>query len=298
MPSFALVPNLNYRMLRFVGPEAGVLLQGQTTCDVNGLNPTTAGETLFCQFQGKVFSAGVLYMYSPTEYRYILHETLIDSTVHSLQPFCALHKTEIIPSDCVIYGLIGTSIPTELPGKPWQTATLSTELLSVCLQTQPHLHLLVGEKHHADSWLSKQDDVQIKPISMWHAACISQHLLYFSAASINQFTPNMLYRPPCLAVSLNKGCYVGQEVIARTHHLGRPKRQVFYLVSDQIHTAIPAGTQLSLAESNASATVMCSSYHHNQLWMQVVMPTSTPPYEFILNANNEAVSFSALTAGI
>jgi folate-binding protein YgfZ len=59
----------------------------------------------------------------------------------------------------------------------------------------------------------------------WLAADIASGLPQVHAATSEQFTPQMLNLDLVDGVSFTKGCYTGQEIVARTHHLGRVKRR-------------------------------------------------------------------------
>jgi folate-binding protein YgfZ len=64
----------------------------------------------------------------------------------------------------------------------------------------------------------------------WLAADIADGLPQVIAATSEQFIPQMLNLDLVGGVSFTKGCYTGQEIIARTHHLGRVKRRTLRYV--------------------------------------------------------------------
>ncbi len=57
-------------------------------------------------------------------------------------------------------------------------------------------------------------------------AWILAHLVFLQPPTMNLFLPQMLELEKLGGVSFNKGCYVGQEVVARTQHLGQLKRHL------------------------------------------------------------------------
>lgn len=68
----------------------------------------------------------------------------------------------------------------------------------------------------------------------WHLAKIEAGIATIFPATSELFTPHMLNYPELGAISFDKGCYLGQEIIARTHYLGKTKRHV---VKENISTA-------------------------------------------------------------
>lgn len=85
----------------------------------------------------------------------------------------------------------------------------------------------------------------------WQLAAIRAGLPRVTAATQEAFVAQMLNFEIIGGVSFTKGCYPGQEVIARAHYLGKPKRRLFRIVLDQSASAaeIPVGAALYGPES-------------------------------------------------
>lgn len=66
------------------------------------------------------------------------------------------------------------------------------------------------------------------PSLMWRKARIDAGIPTVVAATSEKYTPHMLNLDLLGAVSFDKGCYTGQEVVARTEHLGRSKRRLMH----------------------------------------------------------------------
>jgi len=89
----------------------------------------------------------------------------------------------------------------------------------------------------------------------WWAADIAAGLPQVFRASTEQFVPQMLNLDLLDGISFDKGCYTGQEIVARTQHLGRIKRRTFrYRVADGPPLAQLAG--LSLEGTKVAEVVM------------------------------------------
>ena len=82
-----------------------------------------------------------------------------------------------------------------------------------------------------------------------------------------KFTPHQLNYPALGGVSFNKGCYIGQEIIARTQYLGKPKSRL-YRVSFQANKQVLPGTSLlEKGEQTSKGTVIMSAkdgFNHYQ----------------------------------
>lgn len=91
------------------------------------------------------------------------------------------------------------------------------------------------------------------------------------AATSERFLPQMLALERLGAFSLRKGCFPGQEVVARTHFLGRVKRRLVRLSLATPGAPLPAGAELSLRPGGpASATVLLSASQAHAQMMAVV----------------------------
>lgn len=108
---------------------------------------------------------------------------------------------------------------------------------------------------------------QFKDENSWRLFNIEQGIPTIYPQTIEKFTPHMLNLPELNAVSFNKGCYLGQEIIARTEHLGKTKRQMFqqeinseknYFPGDEIYndTNEKIGTLIDIAKTRQSNLVL------------------------------------------
>ena len=110
-----------------------------------------------------------------------------------------------------------------------------------CLALVPSDHFLVGDPMLADGW--KESD-------------LSMGLTHLSLDQAGQWTANQLALQRLNAVSVSKGCYPGQEIVARTHFLGKNKR-----VSYVLQTAHPTsgGSSVYGPDNTLIGTVVAAS---------------------------------------
>ncbi|MDR3087094.1 MAG: folate-binding protein [Azoarcus sp.] len=91
----------------------------------------------------------------------------------------------------------------------------------------------------------------------WRLATIRAGLPCVTAATQGAFVPQMLNFEALGGISFTKGCYPGQEVVARTQHLGKTKRRMFRLIlSDAPAAGMPGGIPLHDPESGEQAGVI------------------------------------------
>lgn len=88
----------------------------------------------------------------------------------------------------------------------------------------------------------------------WHTQDIAQGLPQVYAASSEQFVAQMLNLDVLGAIAFNKGCYTGQEIIARAHYRGRIKRRMQRFESDDPQPLV-AGERVTLSDGRAAQIV-------------------------------------------
>jgi folate-binding protein YgfZ len=86
-------------------------------------------------------------------------------------------------------------------------------------------------------------DEVMKPGSelQWQALQIANGIARIEAATVEEFVPQLLNYDRTGHISFSKGCYTGQEVVARLHYLGKPKRRT-YVAELPFEASCPAGT--------------------------------------------------------
>lgn len=96
-----------------------------------------------------------------------------------------------------------------------------------------------------------------KPLTpaAWQTARIAAGLVDINEASSEKYTPHMLNLDRQGAISFSKGCYAGQEIVARTEHLGNAKRR---LATFRSSAPLPPGERLEL-DGTSVGNVIASS---------------------------------------
>ena len=80
-----------------------------------------------------------------------------------------------------------------------------------------------------------QTKYQLNPELDLYDACIEQGIAMINEGTCEKYTPQMLnYDQHADAISFNKGCYIGQEIVARTHYLGKTKKHLVKLSNEQL----------------------------------------------------------------
>lgn len=221
-------------VLEIVGDDARAFAQAQF---MNDLRPLRAGEWQWngwLDAKGRVQALFALHM--EHEQRLLAALRMAPATA---EPVVALLRRYVLRSkvrlqlrdDFMVAGAfagdVGASAPAlALPGTPARTLLILPAPV--------------------------RDDTELA--LRWQQADIEAGLPWLPAESVGAFTPQMLSLHRWAAYSVNKGCYPGQEVVARTHYLGQAKRRLLRVASA---AALPPGTAIE-ADGRSVGNMVCS----------------------------------------
>jgi len=190
-------------LLKISGTDSESFLQNQLSNDIKKLDKTYAQLSAYCQHQGKIISLFWVIRY---EGFFLLSFPLdlLEKIQSRLQMF-------VIMSDVVIEDVTKDFRQVGLINEAHEEAFIIKDHLSVVL-----------EKYNNEILTN------FESIKIWHEACINSQLPEIFSITSEKLVPQMLNLDINeFGVNFSKGCYPGQEVVARLHYLGSAKRRLF-----------------------------------------------------------------------
>lgn len=222
----SVLPHL--AVLKVSGNDASQFLQGQATCDIAALQESQSCFGAFCSVKGRTLTTFIALKQSAGFYLF-LPTTLISSIKKRLQMYVLRSAVEIIEAtDLHILGIIShkqnLNFPTEI------FATTASPLVLKYPSTINRFLLLTDTQQALQvvSEYRQKHDFELIKHDLWSFLDISDGIPWLETDSCEQFIPQMLNLDQLDGISFNKGCYTGQEIIARTHYLGSSKRKMFH----------------------------------------------------------------------
>jgi len=212
-------------LLKVSGGDAESFLQAQLTNDITLLKNNSVQLNAYCQHQGKVIS---LFWVMRSEENFLLSFPLdlAEKVISRLRMF-------IIISDVLIEDISEYYVQIGLINEFNSSAFIINESLS----------LLIENSRNTDKEINSNYDEWIK-------ASIESKIPEVYLSSSEKFVPQMLNLDINeIGVNFSKGCYPGQEVVARLHYLGDAKRRLFTFKSEY---EIQVGDSLYCSSSNAA----------------------------------------------
>ena len=228
------------RILTISGEDAGELLQGQMTQDVRKLEDEKIHITSFCNVQGRVIASAFIQERND-QYDLILSSEIIDDLENHLQRYILRSKVLIEQSDEKTFGAYKSDINEDskecrsLKNDPKRVLTLSSQV-----------------PESIDNFITSEE---------WIRCDIENSIAIINKESTEKFIPQMLNLDILDAVSFSKGCYTGQEVVARVQHRGKIKQRMFKFKTEN-EDLISHGSEIH-HESKKVGTVVISKLIDN-----------------------------------
>jgi len=275
----------NLAILKITGDDASQFLQGQLTCNINDLNEKNSFFSAFCNAKGRVITS-LLILKNNNDFLIVLPKRLLDKVCKKLQMY-------ILRSDVQINDMSDTfcllGINTESNHETVDFTVDNSDAITLKLPGHHSRLLVIVASTQANIFWSKQIQEQnLTPCSstIWDYQDISAGIPWLSQESSEQYIPQMLNIDKLGGISFNKGCYTGQEIVARTHYLGKSKRELFLAECDR-SANIALGTQLLSDESSPStAKILSIQSNINYHRFLLVMPSADAELKN-LTLNNE-----------
>ncbi len=250
-PNF--IPLRHMAVLQIAGPDAEKFLQGQTTCDVRLVHDTHGSLGAFCDNKGRMIANFFVWREASTYYL-LLPTTLRDTTLSHLRKYGVFSKVTIEPEENVQLGeWLGSA--AEIPKK----------IRSIPFPRDSHLILdpfpppLAGEATPGEE--------------AWRTRNVQTGLVWIYPETSGSLTPQMINLGKWDGISFKKGCYVGQEIVARTEHLGQLKRHLYRAHLDE-PTAVKIGDPLTSSSSQSIGMIVELAREKNGLSLLAVIHDS------------------------
>lgn len=221
-----LIPLAQRSLIRIQGEEASAFLQNLLTNDVNALQVGQSQLSGFCNPKGRLLTVFQL-VRRENDYLALLPSDLAESIAQRLNMFKLRSKVDItVADDLHAFGLVhDDSYLASQP--PWQGRQTDAGLQL----RQPgdyERYLLIADSAQCKILAERlENGWQLAAEAYWQLLDIEAGLPMVFVDSKEAFTPQQLNLELVGGVSFKKGCYPGQEVVARLHYLGSPSRRMF-----------------------------------------------------------------------
>lgn len=298
-----IIPLSNYGLISCYGASdaAEKFLQGQLTCDVKKITTEQTSLSCYCDHKGRVqatlrifLAAGIYYLSLP--------QAILPPTLNELKKFGLFSKVtlEDVTSDWQQYALIGSDIAAQLQtyftALPEKTNELiqKDDLLLIRVSAELPIFLLLA-KHNAHLKLFEtiQANALVSDENQWDLWLIKLGIAKIYLQTIGLFTPHALNYQELDAISFTKGCYRGQEIVARMHYLGKLKYQLMQATVTTSITPEP-GSKLMNAEQHAIGEIIMVAHEKpNQYHLLITVAITATTHDIYLT-DSQAIKINLI----
>ncbi|RZL49775.1 MAG: folate-binding protein [Variovorax sp.] len=261
-------------VIRAEGPDAASFLHGQLTQDFALLTPAEARLAALCTAKGRMIASFVGIRPTPELILLVMSRDILVQTLKRLSMFVLRAKVKLTDAsgDFALHGLGGTALvangldATMLPGRRVDAGAASV------------VSLYPADGVPRALWIAPADAIApageaLEP-STWQWSEVRSGVATLTAPVVEAFVPQMLNYESVGGVNFKKGCYPGQEVVARSQFRGTLKRRTYLVAAD---AAVEAGQEVFAARDAEQpvGTVVQSAQAPDGRWSALVsMQTS------------------------
>lgn len=213
------VPSL--AVLRVRGGKARDFLQGQLSCDMREITPARGGLGLHCNPAGRVIADLLIVQHGAEEYFLVTQRGLIDALRDTLARYAVFSRTNVEAD--LAWHVFGRQHTPENESELLRVQRLGESTLA-CIYPQAGLSLVITTECDLPAELKVGSDE--RPENHWLLQEWRSGIVHVLPPHSGQHTPQSLNYDLTGHINFGKGCYTGQEVIARLHYRGKAKKRL------------------------------------------------------------------------
>jgi tRNA-modifying protein YgfZ len=305
LTQFDIFPALSIGLFKLTGQDNKKFLQGQLTCDLDRLTARHSILGAHCDPKGKMLAVVRLLQYQDDVYA-LQAANNVETHLPQFKKYAAFSKVEITNAsdEFVFTGFSGQQASqwlakhTQLPSGDTDTVTTPFGLLTSfprAIEKQPR-YLLISTEQQATSLLEKlPSQIAHQSGELWNALDIISATPQIMPSNQAEYVPQMLNLQMIDGISFSKGCYIGQETVARMHYRGLNKRAMFVLRAPSHINARPGDSlerQVGTGWRNAGTIVNAQVIEQQTVALAILPTDSENDSQLRLKDSDEAFTLS------
>ena len=220
-------------LLELKGADALTFLQGQVTNDIKLLDGHNAHYTGYCNPKGRLLALFLAFSHIDHVHLQMPRE-LVESIAKRLKMYVMRSKVEIqdVSESIIKIGINGhnaadllKSLFNEIPLNDYELTSLDNGTLLKLPGTTPRYEIFTDAVNAPFIWNALTQHAKPVGAACWEWLEIQAGIPEVMLKTQEEFVPQMLNLDALNAINYKKGCYTGQEIVARTHYLGKVKRR-------------------------------------------------------------------------
>ncbi|AAZ40899.1 putative aminomethyltransferase [Candidatus Blochmanniella pennsylvanica str. BPEN] len=281
-----------WTLVRLHGPDVIQCLHNQFTCDIQNLNKHKYSFAAHCNPKGKMISNLYVFHLKNQEMAFIERLNICKKQIEEMKKYMVFSNVTVIPDyNAILIGIAGTNARNHLSMffsvLPNKTHTIiHTQDVTLLYLSSPseRFLLIINKKSVLDYLLNEsQSQIQFNDSRQWVSLDMEAGYPIIEPITSELFIPQAVNMDILDGISFNKGCYIGQESIARIKYRGYNKQTLYRLngVMDykKNYNLPAAGDQVELKINNqhwknVGIVLQSCQIKKDNIWVQVVLNRS------------------------
>lgn len=258
-----VLPLRSHTLIEIKGQDSAKFMQGQFTCDLNSISVNQSSLGACCSVKGRVIAMFRLSKLADDHYLMKLPSDIVEKFISHLSKYKVFFKCEIsILEDWGVLGLCGdqevvSHFFDNLPHQVNDAILAENQLVIRVPGPQPRFEFWTNSTSLKKFFQKHSHQLNIANSGIWEVMEVKAGLGEVYSDTSETFIPQMLNMQALGGVDFDKGCYTGQEIVARMQYLGKLKKRMFLLASNGIN--ISPGATVYDSQSNSAGTVVRSA---------------------------------------
>ncbi|KTC65097.1 glycine cleavage T protein (plasmid) [Legionella adelaidensis] len=231
---FNFLPYKNYLfeipylgLINVEGDKSKDFLQGQLSCDLRKVTTEQMQHGALCDLKGRVFALLDVIAPNSQGVTLVLANDLIPATIQTLAKAAAFSRVKLSPANAKIYGFYlqnPNDIFPSLNHFPQQNFAITSDNQHFMYHLGNNFYVIITKEGLDNSKFIEMN--QFRGSLAWHVLRLKNHEFQIYPTTKNLFLPHRLDLHLHDYLSFDKGCYKGQEIIARTHYRAKLKHEM------------------------------------------------------------------------
>ena len=226
-PPNGALPLTHWGLIRARGPDAVKFLQSQLTNDVAAIGAADVRLAGFCSAKGRLQASFVIWKLADDELLLACSASVLPATLKRLSMFVlrAQCKLSDASAELPLYGVVGDEAHALIGDTAvWTQGAVEGGTRVRLPDVAGAMRCMVAA--------SAAPVATALDLDTWRALEVRSGIPIIEAATVDQFVPQMLNYEIVGGVDFRKGCYPGQEIVARSQYRGTIKRRMFLFECD------------------------------------------------------------------
>jgi folate-binding protein YgfZ len=226
-------------ILKFNGSDTVKFLQGQLSCDINAITINKALPGVYCTPKGRIRATFIIFKLDDDNYLMLLPKSQISYLIDVMGPYVAFFQCsmEDVSDTWNVFGLSATDnieATSGLADETWQMNIIGEVIFIKLPGIKSRWHCLTS-KPLSKKWSKLESTTKVS----WLNEDLKSGMVWITDKSRDLFLPHDLSMTSLGAINFEKGCYTGQEIVARMEYRGKPKYSLAVITTEPTDQDIP-----------------------------------------------------------